>query len=166
LLAQAGVKLPVPLTLTVTNSPVQKQIGEMMQAMAAEAGFEVKVLAQEFASILTAETAGDFEAAGIGWSGRADPDGNLYSFLHTGAPLNDWKYSNKDVDTWLDAARATTDVAARKALYAKLIAQVADDLPILYLNTSLWIDGMSKKVTGFRPIADGIIRLQGMQLAK
>ncbi len=166
LLAQAGVKTPVSITLGVSTSPVQKQIGEVIQSMSAEAGFDVKVQATEFASMLAAEGSGDFEATGIGWSGRADPDGNLYSFMYTNAPLNDWKYSNKDVDTWLDAARATTDVAARKALYAKITTQLEEDLPVLYLDNNAWVTGFSKKLTGYRPIGDGMIRLQGLNLAK
>ncbi len=166
LLAQAGVKLPVPVTLTVSTSPIQKQTGEVIQSMAAEAGFDVKVQSTEFATMLSAETAGDFEASAIGWSGRTDPDGNLYSFLYTGAPLNDWKYSNKDVDGWLDAARATTDVAERKALYAKIAAKVEEDLPVLYLDNNSWVTGSTKKLTGLRTVPDGMIRIQGMQLAK
>jgi peptide/nickel transport system substrate-binding protein len=166
LLAQAGVKGPIPVTLSVTTSPDQKQVAEVIQSMASEAGFEVKVQATEFASLLSAESAGDYEASAIGWSGRADPDGNLYSFMYTGAPLNDWKYSNKDVDTWLDEARATTDIAARKALYAKITTKLHEDLPVLYLDNNPWITVSSKKLTGFRPIADGMIRIPGMQLAK
>jgi len=166
LLAQAGAKTPVPITLTVAASPVSKQMAEVIQSMASEAGFEVKVQATEFASMLAAEGSGDFEASNIGWSGRADPDGNIYSFMYTNAPLNDWKYSNKEVDGWLDAARATTDFATRKALYAKVAARLEEDLPVMYIDNNAWVTGMSKKVTGFRPVADGMIRLQGLELAK
>ncbi len=166
LLAQAGVKTPVPVTIGVTTSPLSKQLGEVIQSMAAEAGFDVKVQATEFASLLSAEASGDFEASAIGWSGRPDPDGNLYSFLATNAPLNDSKYSDKDVDTWLDQSRATTDVAARKALFAKIVTKVEDDLPILYLDSPSWVTGMTKKLSGFRTVPDGMIRLQGMELAK
>eukprot|EP01037_Dinobryon_pediforme_P010900 gene10900-10982_t len=165
LLAQAGVKAPVPVTLTVSTSPDQKQVGEVIQSMVAEAGFDLKVQATEFASMLSAESAGDYEASAIGWSGRADPDGNLYSFMYTGAPLNDWKYSDKEVDTWLDGARATTDAAERKALYAKITAKLAQDLPVMYLDNNPWITVSSKKLTGFRPVADGMIRIPGMELA-
>lgn len=166
LLAQAGVKLPVQINLSVSTSPDQRQVGEVIQSMASEAGFDVKVQATEFASMLSAESSGDFEVSAVGWSGRVDPDGNLYSFLYTNAPLNDWKYSNKDVDTWLDEARATTDIPARKALYAKITNQVHEDLPVLYLDNNAWVTVANKKLSGFRPVADGMIRIQGMELAK
>ncbi len=166
LLKQAGVTLPVPVTLTVTTNPDQKQTGEMIQSMAAEAGFEVTVQATEFATALAAQSRGDYEASAIGWSGRADPDGNLYNSLHSKGALNETRYNNPDVDVWLDAARATTDTGARKALYAKITAQVHADLPIMYLDSNPWIVATSAKLSGFVPVPDGIIRLQGMRLER
>lgn len=166
LLGDAGVTLPVELTLTVVNSPEALQTGEVIQSMAAEAGFAVKVQATEFASALTAQTKGDFEATAIGWSGRVDPDGNLYNSLYSTGPLNATRYANRQVDEWLDAARITTDMAARRALYAKITNQAAADLPVLYLANTALVIGMVPKIEGFRPVPDGLIRLQGLRLAK
>jgi peptide/nickel transport system substrate-binding protein len=166
LLAQAGVTLPVKLTLTMVNSPDQLQVGEVIQSMAAEAGFDVKVQASEFASALSANTRGDFEATAIGWSGRVDPDGNIYNAIYSNGPLNESHYSNKQVDQWLDQSRLTSDLAARKALYAKITEQISQDMPNMYLYTTAMIMGYNAKLTGFRPVPDGLIRLQGMKLAK
>jgi peptide/nickel transport system substrate-binding protein len=134
--------------------------------MAAEAGFDVKLNTMEFASSLDAADRGDFEAYMIAWSGRIDADGNLWNFLHTGGPLNYPGYSNPEMDNLLDQARAVTDLPARKALYAKVAALNAKDLPIIYLFNPKNIVGMSAKLSGFSPVPDGIIRLQGMSLAK
>eukprot|EP01037_Dinobryon_pediforme_P005431 gene5431-5486_t len=138
LLREAGVTLPVDLTLTVVNAPEALQTGEVIQSMAAEAGFRVKVQATEFASALSAQTKGDYEASAIGWSGRVDPDGNIYNGIHSTGPLNASKYANRQVDEWLDQARATTDVTERRALYAKITNQLAVDMPVMYIaNTAL-----------------------------
>jgi peptide/nickel transport system substrate-binding protein len=168
LLAQAGVRLPVPVTLTFIKNPDQLQIGKVMQAMAAEAGFDVRVEASEFASALAAETRGEFQATAIGWSGRVDPDGNLYNGLHSSGPLNASHYSSKDVDGWLDAARLTTDAALRRDLYARITSRVAEDMPVMYLyNTAMiMIMGMSARLQGFRPVADGLVRLQDLKLTE
>ncbi len=166
LLAEAGVKLPVVVELTVTNTADQQQTGEVIQSMAAEAGFEVKVRTMEFAASLDADDRGDFSAHLIGWSGRADADGNLYVFVKSGGPQNVGGYSNKDVDGWLDEARIVQDVAARKALYGKVAAQEVKDLPLMYLYINKWITGMSTKIEGYTPVADGMIRPQGITLAK
>ena len=50
LLKQAGVTLPVPVTLTITNGSDDQQTGEVIQSMAREAGFDVKIKTMEFAS--------------------------------------------------------------------------------------------------------------------
>jgi peptide/nickel transport system substrate-binding protein len=166
LLAQSGAKLPVAVTLTMVNSPEQLQVGEVMQAMANEVGFDVKVQASEFASALEAETRGAFQATAIGWSGRVDPDGNIYNGLHSTGALNASHYVNKDVDTWLDQARLTTDLATRKSLYAKITNQISADMPVMYLYNTAMIMGLNAKLTGFRQVPDGLIRLQGLALAK
>jgi len=166
LLKEAGVKQPVPVALTVPNNPDQRQVGEIIQAMAAEAGFDVRITASEYASALAAATRGEFEAFSTGWSGRVDPDGNLYSFLHTGGALNDTKYSNPQVDALLDQTRTVQDVAGRRALYDQILQHTRVDLPILYMWNPKNIVGMSARVTGFRPVPDGLIRLQGVALGK
>ena len=166
LLQEAGAKLPVVVRLTVPNNPDLRQVGEVIQSMAGEAGFDVQITASEYASALSAATRGDFEAFLTAWSGRVDPDGNLYSFLHTGGALNDGRYSNGEVDKQLEAARGVADPAARKALYTKMYAQETQDLPLLYLWFQKSIIGLQATVQGFKQVPDGMIRLQGVSLAK
>jgi peptide/nickel transport system substrate-binding protein len=166
LLKQAGVTPPVVVNLMVINAPDQVQTGEVIQSMAAEAGFDVKIQATEFATSLDMSDRGDYEAYLIGWSGRTDPDANLWSFVHTGGPLNASHYSNKDVDAWLDAARLTTDIAARRDLYRKVSNQSNEDLPLMYLYVNKFIVAMAKGVDGFVPVPDGLVRLQGMTISK
>ncbi len=166
LLKEAGAALPVPVALTVPNNPDQRQVGEIVQAMAAEAGFDVRITAAEYASAIAAATRGEFEAFATAWSGRVDPDGNLFSFMHSGGALNDSHYANPKVDALLDQARAVQDVGARRGLYNQIVEQLSKDLPIVYLSNPKNVVGLSARVTGFRPVPDGLIRLQGVGLAK
>jgi peptide/nickel transport system substrate-binding protein len=166
LLAAAGVKTPVPLELMVANNPDAKQAGEVIQSMAAEAGFDVHLRATEFATTLTLSEQGEYQALLIGWSGRVDIDGNTYQFLHSHQANNVSGYANPTVDHLLEQARDMTDVAPRKALYAQVMTQEAQDLPIAYLWTPRNIVGLSAKLTGFRPVPDGMIRVQGMEIGK
>jgi peptide/nickel transport system substrate-binding protein len=55
--------------------------------MAAEAGFEIKLIPTEFATQIKLQSDGDYEVVFIGWSGRPDPDGNIYSFYVCGGGL-------------------------------------------------------------------------------
>ncbi|MGA3397656.1 MAG: ABC transporter substrate-binding protein [Acetobacteraceae bacterium] len=166
LLAAAGVKTPVPLELMAANNPDAEQAAEVIQSMAAEAGFDVHIRATEFATTLTLSEQGEFQALMIGWSGRVDIDGNVYAFLHSKQAQDVGDYANATVDQLLDAARGMTDVAQRKSLYAQMWTQAAQDLPITYLWTPRNIVGMSAKLQGFRPVPDGMIRVQGLELGK
>jgi len=166
LLKQAGVTLPVKLELLAFNNPDILQASEVIQSMAAEAGFEVHIQAMEFASSLQTAQHGDYQAYMIGWSGRVDIDGNTYAFLRSGQAGNDSHYVNATVDRLLDAARGMTDLAKRRELYAQMWTQERQDLPITFLWTPRNIVGMSAKLTGFRPVPDGMIRLQGLELTK
>ncbi len=59
-----------------------------------------------------------------------------------------------------------TDVPQRKVLYAQMMTQESQDLPITYLWTPRNIVGMSAKLQGFRPVPDGMIRVQGLEMGK
>ncbi len=164
LLKEAGVALPVPVTLSLTNAPDQQQVAEVIQAMTAEAGFAVKLKVMEFASSLQAGYAGDFQAYMIGWSGRSDADGNMWQQLHTGGTFNYGKWSNPEADALLDRARVLTETAERRALYAQFWALERQDLPLLYLWMSKNVVGMKRGLQGFVQVPDGLIRLRGLRL--
>lgn len=158
LLQQAGVPNP-SVTLLIGTSPVQQQMAQMIQAMALEAGFDIKLQAIEFASGLAAAKQGNFQAIIAGWSGRLDPDSNTYSFLHSTGALNDAHYANAEIDRMLDAARLAENQDERKALYNKIQEQVNQDLPIVYLYHDAWTWAYAKALKGFVPVPDGIIRV-------
>ena len=162
LLQQAGVALPVPVVLTVTNGPDQQQVAEVIQSMAGEAGFDVQVKVMEFASSLQAGYSGNFQAYMIGWSGRVDPDGNMWQLLHSRGTFNYGKWSNPAADALLDDARALSDRAQRRELYAKFWALERQDLPLIYLWTTKNVVGMKKGLQGFEQVPDGLIRLRGL----
>jgi peptide/nickel transport system substrate-binding protein len=166
LLKQAGLTLPVKLDLLTFNDSDILQASEVIQSMAAEAGFDVHIQAMEFASSIEASVRGEYQAYMIGWSGRVDIDGNTYAFLHSGQGNNASHYSNAIVDKLLDDARGTVDVAKRRALYAQMWPILRQDLPLTYLWNPRNIVAMSAKLNGFRPVPDGMIRFQGVEMAK
>jgi peptide/nickel transport system substrate-binding protein len=164
LLKEAGVTTPLKVEMmTPTDSDI-RQVGEVIQSMAAEAGFDVKLTAVEFASSLQQASRGEFEAYIVGWSGRPDIDGNLWPFLHTGGGQNDGHFSNAEADALLDEARTEADLAQRRATYAKFWQIAAREQPIVYLWTRKNLFAASKRVIGFEPLSDGMIRLQGVSL--
>ncbi|MEM8731308.1 MAG: ABC transporter substrate-binding protein [Pseudomonadota bacterium] len=162
LLAEAGYPDGLDLEIQVTNNPVQLQLMQVVQAMASEAGINIELVAKEFATLLRDQSAGDYTASQIGWSGRVDPDGNIHQFMTSGGGINDSGYSNPEVDTLLDGARTSTDLATRKANYDAAREILEQDLPIIYLYHVTWIWALDDGMEGFVAYPDGMIRLEGV----
>ncbi|WP_207540153.1 ABC transporter substrate-binding protein [Sabulicella rubraurantiaca] len=165
LLREAGVQTPVRVELTVPNNPDLRQVGEVVQAMAREAGFDVRLNAMEFASSLQAATRGEFEAYLIAWSGRVDPDGNTWTFIHSRGPQNDGRYANPEVDRLLDEARVEQDAEKRRALYGRIWEiSIRQDRSRVYLWHRKNIVAHTARLQGFSVNPDGLIRPQALRL--
>jgi peptide/nickel transport system substrate-binding protein len=163
LLAEAGVSNPVVALMTATTSDVQR-LAQVVQAMAKEAGFDVKIQSTEFATSLDMADKGQFEAYVLAWSGRADPDGNIFSFDACKQPLNYAGYCKPEVDEILNKSRTARDPAERRKSYEQLAAIVLKDRPIVYLFHRHWLWAYTTKLSGFRPMPDGLVRVQGLRM--
>jgi peptide/nickel transport system substrate-binding protein len=165
LLAAAGAPNPT-VNLMVSTEPEALRAAQVIQAMAGEAGFKINIQATEFTSSLQLATNGEFEAYLINWSGRIDPDGNIYNFVACKAPpaLNSPHYCNAEVDAELDAARTAATPAERLQHYAKVAGHTLADRPLIYLWHAKWLYAMNKKLAGFTPYPDGLIRPQGLRM--
>jgi peptide/nickel transport system substrate-binding protein len=154
----------VAFTLSIINSPIESQVGEIIQAMGAEAGFDIRLDVAEAAATVARVERGEFDAfIGI-WSGRPDPDGNLAIWFACDGFVNRGRYCNATVDAGLAAARATTDVTTRQRHYRQVVGQLLADRPHLILYHHRWFWGLRAGVTGFQPNPDGIIRWAGIRL--
>jgi peptide/nickel transport system substrate-binding protein len=163
LLQAAGVPNPSFTLMTPTTSDAQR-IAQVVQSMVKEAGFDVKIQSTEFATSLNMADKGDFEAYVLAWSGRADPDGNIFSFDGCKEPLDYAGYCNKDVDDLLNRSRTALDPAERKKIYAEIATIVLKDRPIVYLFHRHWLWAYTNRLSGLRTIPDGLVRVQGLKL--
>ncbi|HET7097217.1 MAG TPA: ABC transporter substrate-binding protein, partial [Casimicrobiaceae bacterium] len=162
LLAEAGVPNPSFTLMTPTTSDAQK-IAQVVQAMVKEAGFDVKIQSTEFATSLDMADKGQYEAYVLAWSGRADPDGNIYSFDACKQPLNYAGYCKPEVDDILNKSRTTRDAAERKKLFEQLAAIALKDRPIVYVYHRHWLWAYTNKLSGLRTVPDGLVRVQGLK---
>ena len=163
LLAEAGVPNPSITMMTPTTSDAQK-IAQVVQSMVKEAGFDVKIQSTEFATSLDLADKGQFEAYVLAWSGRADPDGNVYSFYGCKQPLNYSGYCKPEVDEILTKSRTTRDAGERRKSYEQLAAIALKDRPIVYLFHRHWLWAYTTKLSGLRTIPDGLVRVQGLKM--
>ncbi len=164
LLKEAGVTPPIAVDFLVPKNAETEAVAQVVQSMAAESGFDMKIRVTEFATSLKQAEAGEFQAYMLNWSGRIDPDGNAYQFLHKDAPQNYSAWVNADADKALDDARLVTDMAQRKAIYEKLTKTELDDEAVLYLYHRRILIAHTTKLEGYKQMPDGLVRVIGLKL--
>ena len=67
-------------------------------------------------------------------------------------------------DALLVKARSITDVTERQSLYRDIAEIYLQDRPMMVLYHQNWLFAHSDKLSGFVPVADGLIRPQGIQI--
>lgn len=163
-LQEAGFPQGFSFTLLTAPSPLLTQLAQVYQALAGEAGIRIQIQQVEFGSLLDRTDRKDYEAAMLGWSGRPDPDGNIYDFVRCGGSFNNAGYCNPRVDALLNRARTTRVMTVRKAIYSEVLKVVLDDLPYIYVYHPQVLIGASKRLVGLPIIPDGILRFAGVSL--
>ena len=151
-------------TLTTATNTTDQQVAQIIQAMANEAGFDVKIEALESTAMVRNADKGDYQAVLAIWSGRADPDANVSIWLACNGFLNWGRYCDKATDELLGRARSTALVAERQGFYRQAAKRYLDARPHLFLYHSKLLWALSAKLDGFKPYPDGLIRPQGLRL--
>ena len=140
------------------GDPQTTQLAQLVKDQVAKAGITMNLIQLDYPTLVADQQAGKYQANLTGWSGRIDPDGNVYNQLHTGTPNN--LYSNPQVDDLLDRARATSDQAQRKELYQQLQKLVADDAPTVYYQHPISFLLARPAVQGMTLHPDAIMRFE------
>lgn len=163
LLKEAGVTAPFDVDFMVPKGAEPQAVAEVIQAMAAEVGINLKIRVTEFATSLKQAEAGEYEAYLLAWSGRSDPDGNLYSFHKCKAPLNYPGSCNPEIDKLLDQSRIPSDRGQRNAIYEKLTKLILDNEAIVYLYHPRVLIAHTTRLEGYRQLSDGLVRVVGLK---
>lgn len=135
LLAKSGLKTPIKLEYIATSEiPEFGKVGEVIRDQLKPIGIEVDVQVLEGSVWLKRILAGEYELSGIFNETVSDPDQMYSLMILTGAELNIFKYSNKECDAAIRAAREESKVPKRKALYENVRQFVYDEVPIFYIH--------------------------------
>ncbi len=161
LLADAGLANGYSFEMTVQNEPPQRRVGEVLQQMAKEAGFNISIQPMEFAASLDADEAGKLPTFLIGWSGRVDPDANIHQFHTCKGSLNTTQACDETIDSLLNKAREVSDVAQRTQLYREAIDKLSARRNVIYLYHLNYIAAYPKNLKGYKAVPDGLIRIKG-----
>jgi peptide/nickel transport system substrate-binding protein len=158
LVQQSGISNPT-VHLMVPTGTVALQQAQFVQAEEKDVGINVVIDPTDFVTSLSKADAGTYEAFQIGWSGRVDPDGNIYQFVATDGGQNDSGYSNPRLDLILRNARKATSEHARRTLYHAAQRIMLQDRPLIYLYHNVTRAGIAKNLTGITMYPDTLLRV-------
>ena len=162
LLADAGLAQGYSFELTVQNQPPERRVGEVIQQMAKEAGFNISIRPSEFASALNDDDAGKLQAFLVGWSGRVDPDANIHQFHTCQGSLNTTQSCDEGIDALLTRAREVSDLGQRTQLYREAVEKFGARRNIIYLYHANYIVSFPKNLKGYKAVPDGLVRIKGV----
>jgi peptide/nickel transport system substrate-binding protein len=159
LVKASGIANPSVSLMLGGTDPVNARLGQVIQSMESAVGIKVSVTPTQFTTALNRADAGTFDAFAVGWSGRVDPDGNIYGFVATPGTLNDSGFTNSKLDYILNGARKSLSTKSRSTLYRAAMQIIHRQRPLIYLYHPVNYYGVTKKVDGVQIYGDGLIRV-------
>lgn len=163
LLAAASKIDPVAVTVTVTNSPQMVRIAQVLQAQAGAAGFKVTVNQIDATSLITVLRSHDFDLCMSPWSGRYDPDGNVYNYFAKTGPNNFAGWQDDMTTAMLNEARSEPSQAKRVVLYKRIRARIIAEAPMLFLHFDAILQASSARLR-WTQYPDAVFRLYDARL--
>lgn len=122
----------------------------IVQAMLTAAGFKVELETLDWATQLDNYLKGTFQVQSFGYSARLDP-GLMYAALIADKSKSKWaQWDDPRAIELLAESNRVTDDAQRKAIFLKLHAMMAEQVPIIGMYYDPNIDAVRPNVRGYR----------------
>lgn len=160
ILADAGIKTPITVTLDVINSTPFTDIAQSLQASFAEAGINFEILPGTGAQVITKYRERTHQAMLLYWGPDfMDPHSNAKAFAYNSNNADDayaatttWRNAwavPQEMNDEVTAALAEPDQAKRNELYVDLQKQVQETSPIVIMFQATYQVAMAKAVNGY-----------------
>jgi peptide/nickel transport system substrate-binding protein len=126
-------------------------LGEMVQAQLQAIGLQINIRLvsdrDQYPMVLKGEIPFTVPQT---WTPRVDPHGLVYILWDSKGYANTSHYRNPQVDTLLDAAASTYDIAVRTKLYRQAERLIVDDASYVFFYATPDYALMRRQVQGFR----------------
>jgi len=163
LLDEAGFKrgadgVRFHITYRTSTNPTRLRLVTAITDYWQRLGVAVSIESLEWGGFYARIKRGDFQAFSLDWVGITDPDiyrWILHSEMWPPAGSNRGRYSNKEVDAWLDAAAVSEGMNERARLYAKVEKQMQADQVYIPLWYRPVVAVSGPRIRGFKPSPDG-----------
>lgn len=162
LLAEAGVKLPLKLTMWTSETKERIDGATIVQNMLADVGIEASIRVMEMGALYDALLKGEHDIFFLGWGNNLpDPE---YSFARTfctrGIGSNNYSFfSDPEFDKVMDEGRVSSDRAERQAAYKRAQEILMEKVPAVWWSVGEMVIGTRANVEGFEPLPKTMSRL-------
>ncbi|PZG15709.1 ABC transporter substrate-binding protein [Nonomuraea aridisoli] len=160
-LAKAGKSGGVTVKTIVSQGEYATSVNEAqnLKAQLAEAKINLDLEVLESGAFVDRWVAADFDAAVALNGGRPEPDGSYARYFTSDGNLNKVAgYSSPKLDELFAEGKATTDQAARKAIYDQVAAELENNAPWIWLFSGYTYTATAANVQGFVPMASGSLQ--------
>lgn len=155
LLKEASIDTPVTLSILVLPRQDARDIAQVIQQQLAAGDFEVELQNKEIGEFVQDWKNSNFDLFVSANGGSPDPDEYFYRTFRSEGSTNVFKYSDEEVDAWLDEGRQLTEPSARKTVYDKVQRKLACEGPIAHIAYSNLSTAVNDAVTGFDILSTG-----------
>jgi len=162
-LLQAAGHAGATIRIQTNNRPTgQYEAALMIQGLLAGAGIDAQIETLDWATQLQNYREGKFQASVFTFSGRPDPALAFDSIIGSKDedPTNQWE--DPQAIAWLAEAKTVEDKAGRQAIFDKLHARMAEQVPVIGLFNPVQVTAVGPKVRGYADWAPGTARLWGV----
>lgn len=168
MLAEAGYSNGLEITLKTMDSKERINMAEVLQSQLKGIGVKVNIQVLEYGTFVEQVNKGDSEMFIISWrNATGDADYNQYNLFHTssqGGAGNTFFYSNKEVDSLIEAARREKDQEKRKELYAQSQELEMKDVVYIPVRVIENLAAVSKNVEGFAISPSGYLEINDVSI--
>ncbi len=145
----------VPLGFSVTTSDEAARVSAGLQIVGDlnAAGMKVDLVTLPFGELVdktARQRAFDVLLVGVTIPGDPDPYGFFHSSQAKDPGHNFSGYATLPLDRDLESARRTSDLDARRALYAPVFQAIATDVPVVFLYFADYLYAMNRSVQGLK----------------
>ncbi|MCI0412391.1 ABC transporter substrate-binding protein [bacterium] len=153
-----GPKMRFYLTHKSSTNEFRRMLASVFQSQLKTVGIGLKVRTYEFGTFFSDINRGNFQMFMLTWIGESDPDiyRNIFS---TNGTRNRGKYSDPQIDRWVEGARTAETEDQQKYFYSLIQKKVAEDCPYV----SLWYENnvavFRKEMQGFELTPNADVRL-------
>ncbi|MCF2528568.1 ABC transporter substrate-binding protein [Yinghuangia soli] len=156
--ALAAEGKPLSFDFLIPQNPSSQAVAEYMQSRLAQMkNVTMKIQSLEIGQYIQKYAIQRDFTAMLFQQWNVDPEPVLFNSFHSKSLLNFVGWRSPAADAALEAGRASTDPAARKAAYAELQKAMIADLPVWVYAESLIGPIYSKKVTGVEQYNTGVV---------